>query len=469
VNRSASLAMYPAGKRNEDRMLVFIPVVDEKSFPLKFVEILKKMAANEKADLYPAITEYRGHIVYQIQRDMFTTAMDGVFIIGSTGELLRSVIDVKENNAGYLDLDPMYTEYRSKSAKNYDLRIYVTGAFLKDIVRTPVRKEVEPKKETTKPADSAFNRAMLKEARYFADAGTARPSVRSELDRMSAGPSPFNAVDYASLGLSVKPSAITIDVSARLNNSSAAVNTFLDVIKTGAADRALMVNNAATYAYISFDFNKIEELCRSSFAGCGFYNELKDGIRGDLGIDFEKDIVPYYSGVLNIIAGQPKGAGGGYLFYLPMTDPAQGVKVRDKAAAYLKEKFKGTTRFGTAKIAGAQVPWYIDSKNNKVYLLSDRRGLYLGNDQELIATAVSSKAGGLPEAVTGALNPKGNGVFFLASMKKESFFGAMLMLYAYRDRDVGGVVDRMTDLSVIGEKADSLLSLSLTIRLAPRR
>jgi hypothetical protein len=143
--------------------------------------------------------------------------------------------------------------------------------------------------------------------------------------------------------------------------------------------------------------------------------------------------------------------------------------VRDKAAAYLKEKYKGTTRFGVAKIAGSQSPWYIDSKNNKIFLLSDGRGLYLGNDQELMATAVSSKAGGLPGSGTEALNSKGGGVFFLASMKKESFFGAMLMLYAYRDKDVGGVVDRMTDLSVIGEKSDSLLSLSLTIRLAPRR
>jgi len=58
VDRTASMAMYPEGKKNEERMLLFIPVLDEKTFPLKFVEILKKMAGTEKLDLFPAITEY---------------------------------------------------------------------------------------------------------------------------------------------------------------------------------------------------------------------------------------------------------------------------------------------------------------------------------------------------------------------------------------------------------------------------
>jgi len=393
-----------------------------------------------------------------------------VFIVGSTGELIRNVIDVKADNTGYLAIDPMYVDYQSKLKKNYDLRAYATRDFLKDAVKSRVKADGNKKKDEKKDTGpSAFNRAMLMEAAYIADAAGSKPSARSELDRLSTGPSPFNAVDYAFLGATVNPAEIDIDLAARFNNSSGTVNTFLDVIKTGMSGRALHVKNASTYAYVSFDYNKIEELCRASAAGCSYYTQFKDEIRSDLGIDFDKDIVPSYSGVLNIIAGQPKGAGGGYLFYLPMNDPAQGKKVLEKSSGFLKEKFKGTERYGTAKIGGIESFWYIDSKNNKNHMVTDKRGIYLGNDPALIGMALSSKDISRPEAADGVINKLGGNVFFLTYMKKESFFGALLMLYAYRNKEISGVVDKMTELYLIGEKSDSMLSFGLKIKLMKRK
>jgi hypothetical protein len=474
VERTASMAMYPEGKRNEERILLFIPVLDEKTFPLKFVEIIKKMAGTEKADLYPTITEYKNYTIYQIHKDIFTTAMDGVFIVGSSGELIRNVIDVKVDNTGYLAIDPMYVDFQSKFKKNYDLRAFVTRDFLKETVKRHIKADTNQKKDEKKEekkdtGPSAFNKAMLMEAAYIADAAGNQPSARSELDRLSSGPSLFNAVDYGFLGVSVNPSEIDIDVAARFNNSSGTVNTFLEVIKTGMSGRALYVKNASTYAYVSFDYNKIEELCKASAAGCGYYAQFKDEIRNDLGIDFDKDVVPSYSGVLNIIAGQPKGAGGGYLFYLPMNDPAQGKKVWEKSSGFLKEKFKGTERYGTAKIGGMESFWYIDSKNNKNYMVSDKRGVYLGNDPELIGMALSSKDISKPEATDGVINKLGGNVFFLTYMKKDSFFGALLMLYAYRNKEISGIVNNMTDLYLIGEKSDAMLSFGLKIKLMKRK
>ena len=131
VDRSLSFAMYPEGRKNEERMLIFLPVMDEKTFPLKFVEMLKKTARNETVDIYPVITQYGDYTMYQIRRDIFTTALDGVFVIGSTGEIVRSVIDAKVKNAGHLAIDPGYIDSLAKNRKNYDLRAFASRDFLK--------------------------------------------------------------------------------------------------------------------------------------------------------------------------------------------------------------------------------------------------------------------------------------------------------------------------------------------------
>jgi hypothetical protein len=469
VDRTASLAIYAKGKRDEERVLLFVPVLDDRTFPLKFVEILKRVSGNVSADVYPAITEYNGHTLYQIGRDIFATAFDGVFILGSTGELVRSVIDVKMNNSGYLALDPMYSDYLAKTRKNYDLRAFATRDFLKDILKKDVKKEGEPRKEGKKgDSDNALNQAELTNVQYLADAAANQPSVRSELEKLSTGPSPFNAIDYAFLGGSVKPTEIDIDIAARFNTSSGTVNTVLEIMKTGVAGRALYVKNTATYAYLSIDFNKVEELCKNSMAGCSYYNGIKDQVKEEMGIDFGKDIVPYFGGVMNIIAGQPKGAGGGYLLFLPMDDTAQGKKAWDKSSAYLAAKFKGTERYGTGKVGGAKSFWYVDSKNTKIHVVCDRRGLYLGNDQELMAEALAAKGIGEKGVKDDVVSKLGGNVFFLTHIKKESYFGTLLTLLSYRVREISGIIDRMTDLYVIGEKIDSFVSVNIKLKLMKR-
>lgn len=469
VNRTASMAIYPKGRHDEERILLFIPVLDEKTFPLRFVEVLKRIGGNDKADVYPAITEYNGRSMYQIGRDIFTTALDGVFIVASTGELLRSVIDVKVNNSGFLALDPLYSDHLSKTKKNYDLRAFATRDFLKDVMKKDVKREDGPRKEEKKGSgDSAFGGAALTSVSYMVEVAANQPSVRSELDRLSAGASPFNSVDYAFLGGSVKPAEIDIDIAARFNNTSGTVNTFLDVMKTGAAGRALHVKNVATYAFLSLDFNRIEELCGNSVAGCSYYNGIKEQVKEEMGIDFGKDILPYYGGVMNIFAGEPKGAGGGYLLYMPMADHVKAGKAWEKSSAYLAEKFRGTERYGTAKIGGEKSFWYVDSKNSRIYVLCDRRGLYMGNDRELMAAALAGREIGEKGVRDDVMSRLGGNVFFLTHIKKESYFGTLLTLLAYRAKEISGIIDRMTDLYITGEKADSFVSMAIKIKLMKR-
>jgi hypothetical protein len=482
TSRTASLALYPSGRRNERRIIVFIPVKNEQTFPLKFVEILKKMSGGENLDLFPVVTEYRNRPIYQIQKDIFSTAFEGVFILTSTGELIRGVIDVKENNSGYLSLDPLYIDYTGRAKKNYDLRAFAARDFLKKIVHPgkkpddTIRKE---KKDGAPPKDKAdvgpsalngFNPALL---RYVADGGGGKEGMKksnkSESEKFFEGPALLNSVDYASMGVTIKPADIDIDLSARFNKTDERVNTFLDFIKTGLIEKALFFKDAATFAYFSIDCNKIEELCRDRAAGCAYYFEFKNEIREELGIDFEKEFIPYHSGVFNIIAGQPKGSGGGYVIYLSMNDPGRNKSIYDAIAGHLKKKYNGTTRFGNSKIAGVESIWYIDSKNARIHIAHDSRGMYMGNDTELMSAALTART--VKEAPAGddLIKKLGAGVFFLASIKKESFFGALIMLHAYRSKEIGPIVDKMTDLYVVGEKIENYLTLAVTIKLAKRR
>jgi hypothetical protein len=442
IDRSAGFAMYPAGKRGEDRMLIFLPVKDEKTFPLKFVEMMKKSAANEAVDVYPVITQYGDYTLYQIRRDIFTTALDGVFVIGSTGEIVRSVIDAKVKNAGHLALDAGYIDSLAKNRKNYDLRAFASRDFLKDVM-----------KERKKPAEEK----------------TDKPASGKELDKFTAGPSLFNAVEYAFLGASAKPAAVDIDMALKFNRTSGTVNTFLDVVKTGANGRVLSVKNATAQIFAAFDYAKIDELCRGGVPGCDYYSSFKDKVKEDLGIDFQADIVPSFSGVMNMVTGEPKGAGSGYALYLPMNDAAQSGKVLDKAAAYLNDKYKDTERFGTATVGGAKSYWYIDAKNGKTYISRDKKGLYMATDIELLAAAMAGKETGQVQLVGGPVRKVGESVFFMTCLRRDSFFGAVLMLYGSRNGVVGGFVEKIQELTIVSEKIEDYVTLGISLGLAKRK
>jgi hypothetical protein len=476
VERTLGLALYPPVGSHEDRTLVFIPVKDEKIFPLKFVEILKKLGGDEKLDLYPVITAYRNHTVFQIRKDIFSTAFDGEFMVASTGELIQRVIDIKEDNAGYLSLDPQYMDYMSKMQKNYDLRAYATRDFLKqasrirkkfnDMLREK-KKDEEPEK-TEGGKGSYTLRTLPIHMMYAAAKGEEGPQKKTE-SIFSEGPSPFNSVEYASLGVTVEPTDVAVDLAVKFNNTSPRVNTFLGVIKTGMSEKAIYVGNAAASAFISIDFNKIEELCGSPGTGCAYYEDFKKTIRSELGIDFRRDFIPYYSGIVDVVAGRPRGAGGGYLIYLPMSQADRGKRLWNTIGEYLKKKFKGTDRFGTGRIDAADSFWFIDSRNSKIYSVCDARGLYIGNDPELIKTVLSSRL--IKDAPEGdffgkKLDPN---VFFLAYVSKESLFGALVTLFAYRHKSMRGLVERMADFYLVGKKIDSYVSIDLVINLLKRK
>ncbi len=77
-------------------MLLFIPVKHAKSFPLRFVGLLKKNYRGDKSiDLNPVTTRYRKYVCHQVLKDIFFTSIDDYFIVTQSEQIMKQVIDIK--------------------------------------------------------------------------------------------------------------------------------------------------------------------------------------------------------------------------------------------------------------------------------------------------------------------------------------------------------------------------------------
>lgn len=441
ANRSVSLAVFPKGARGEGQFLIFLPVNDAKVFPLAFIEFFRK--ASQNTEEYPVITPYRDFTVYQIGKDIFITSFDGTCAIGSTGEIIRKVIDAKADNTGYLAVDPRYADYLNRTPRRGDLSVYMTRELLKEAIKR------------ARPQISENSGAEHKGSK----------EGETEIDRFMKGPSSFNAVDYASLDLSATGTRVDASVSIKFNEQDTSVNAVMNVIRLGMSGNALYLKGAATYIFLSIDMPKLEEFCSVNAAGCRTYQEFKDALYQELGIDIAKDIAPFSNGPINIVAGQPKGAGGGFCISLPLRD-SQSKKIWNASAAYLKNKYQGTERFG---VSGANTYWYIDGKNVRTSVAWDARGIYLSNDPALLSQTMAAKdMTDAPGNDSLAVRLSKN-VFFLAMIKKDSFFGALLSLYANREPWLSPLVNQMEELWMVGEKSDLFLTFEASVHVRKKK
>ena len=441
TNRTASLAIFPKGARGEGQFLIFLPVNDVKAFPLAFIAFFRKASRNTEE--YPVISPYRDFTVYQIGKDMFITSFDATCAIGSTGEIIRKVIDVKADNTGHLAVDPRYADYLNRYTRSGDLSVYMTRELLKEATAKARRQMSE---------GSSTEQQAPKEG-------------ETEIDRFMKGPSPFNAVDYASLDLSASGTRVDASVSIRFNEQDPSVNAVMNVIRLGAAGNALYLRGAATYIFLSLDLPKLEEFCSGKATGCSSYQDFKDSLHQELGIDIAKDIAPFINGPINIIAGQPKGAGGGFCIYLPLRDN-QSKKVWDASSAYLKNKFHGTERFG---VSGANTYWYIDGKNVRTSVAWNEKGIYLSNDPALLNQTMAAKDMTDAPADDALAARLGKNVFFLAMIKKDSFFGALLSLYANREQWLSPLINQMEEFWVIGEKNGLFVTFEASVHIRKKK
>ena len=445
---------------NNERVIVYIPVQDEKTAPLKFIKIIKKSNSDKKdMDVYPVITKYGSHRIYQVRKDVFSTAMNGYFILAPYGDLIKEVIDTVSDQGQSLADDEFFMNYTSKVKVDHDYNFFMKKEFLSGLIGEGKSRNSRPSRGKTSDTFNRYERTEVSGRRLAMEPPEKPGQMKKE--------SPLDVIDYVCAGMSLEDNRVILSLSSSFNNSNPMVGLALSLLRTGLTERAIYFSEASAYSFFSLDLSAFEKNCSASAAapGCKEYAEFRKKIKEETGIDFSRDFLPYYSGVVNVIAGNKSGYGGmvNYVVYLPMNNRARSLAVWKKSRSAFSKRYKNSGMFGSMKIRGQSAYWFSDQKKNKNIVLTDSRGIYIGNDQSLIKKIMA--AGEFSAAVreTAVGEKMGESVFFLTYTKEGSFINSLLMMQAKQRKDISGAVDQIGDVYITGKKNGMLLTIDIDV------
>jgi hypothetical protein len=440
ISRSVCFAYLESGEQSE-RILIFIPVKNEKTFPLKFVDILKKYNKDKPgADLSPAVTKYKNSAVYQVQKDVFFTSINGYLAVASSGALLHGLIDrnregTDEAPAATLASDPLFKSFRSRLPGCNDLNVFFKKGFMEGRLRAPGK-------------------------------GAGQAQVPGELEFM----------EYLALGVKKEGSGVSLQFGVSFERKSREADVFMKLLAPVKPDRFLPAEGALSYHYISFDLKALSDLCTGadgkSLRMCSEYGKFISAVEKETGLALERDFIPYFRGYVNVAARKALTAGtmDNFVVYIPMTDEGKAVSLWKGLRSAVKEKYSGEESFGEEKIDAVPSFWFKDKKEIKISFIAFNKGLYAGNNMEFLRTAMSGSPG-LPDIpVIECAKAQDAAVVLLSYLKidSESYLKALLMLLTYNvNPHLYGLVNRIDYLSVVGKREDNYFSLNLTTTLLP--
>jgi hypothetical protein len=439
VERKMGLAFFESSGKSEN-IIIFLPVADEKKFPLKFVEILKEMN-KEKPDLdiYPAITSYRNSRIYQVRKDIFYTLAGGYFLIAPTGEILKKAIDLQEKGAGggsSLMGDRVYSGYKDLVDDEYSVNLFAT-------------------------------REMVIKAFESTSAGAGNPGKGSVKHDREKRPPFLDAIEFGAAGLEYSSRRLKMSVSTSFNNKDQNINSALDVIKTGISRSGLYLPGAHYNFFLSFDPGNLKEVCSRPASACSFFIKGVSEMEKEYGISYSRDIVPNFTGGINVNIEKfnPGSGNERYLLFFPMNDERKTGSMISRMRKTLKRKQREKGKYGETRIGKRPAFWILDSRGKKRFYAFDRRGLYIGSGPDLLRWGMKTERiqnSGVRSIYTDKIGPR---VFFLLHLKKESFLSGMMKMRAARNKDLKNSVNRMGDFYLRGTKNGSFLSFDLDIEI----
>jgi len=447
TSRPVSFAMFDKDNQREV-MAVFIPVTDEKEFVNKFIEI-KKKTLPEQGDnpVSPVSATHKGIEITQLENDMYVAGIAGYFLIGSTDDIVRKIIDVREARNGNLMLTPEYKDYSARGRNNYDVNAFITGKFIEQI--------------NSAPRGDAYG-AVIKDL-ILVQGGD---SAGEDFDSNSL----INSVEYITAGMGFDRNKFQLNSSVKLAGDNPYVEMILGLLKIGENGKSLYVQNADSTVFLALNYKYLDNLCKSGMPMCAQYNQFKSDLKTQGKIDFEADILPYYSGVINAFSIDSGAAGGmgDMAVFLPINDEKKVAEIWKKFRAMLQAKYGKEKKFGEEKIDGKRAFWYIDQTQMRFFVAYDSRGIYAGNSTGLIKAALKSdtmdKAKNAGRIRT-ILNDK---TFFLFNIKKNNFIRNLLMMRAQGTPGIGSGLSRVGEVSLFCEKRDRLVSVDLDIEIKER-
>ncbi|PKL16660.1 MAG: hypothetical protein CVV49_15120 [Spirochaetae bacterium HGW-Spirochaetae-5] len=428
-------------------MLIFLPVLNEKDFPLKFIELIKKANAGNPAISITSVTaSYKNITVYQVKDDLYIAGANGYLLIGSTSDIIRRVIDVRESRSGSLILDGNYKDYLSKGKNVYDLNAFMTKKFIMQL------------RGASQGTDEISGIYSMKN--FILSQGE---SAASDLSSSSV----FDTVDYIAAGAGLDGNKLRMNASAKLTADNPYVNLILGFLKTGVEGKSLYVPSTDTALFMSMNLKYLDNLCKGEIEWCGKYNAYKEQIKKEWGVDLEKDFIPYHTGGINMMTldSGSYGGMGDILLFIPMTDSKKTEELWQKMRKGVQTKYGKNKKFGEEKIGSRRGFWYIDESQMRFFVSYDQRGIYAGNSTGLMKSAhtgstveTASNMGSYGKIING-------NTFFLLNIKKNAFLKMMMQMRAQGNPDAAKVINRIGEIFLFCEKKDGLVSMDFEVEI----
>jgi len=450
TNRPVSFANFEKDNVNSstgDVMLIFLPVLNEKDFPLKFIELLKKTNAGNPEIVISSVTaSYKKTTVYQVKDDLFIAGTNGYLLIGSTSDIIKRVIDVRESRTGRLMLDNHYKDYLSKGKNGYDLNAFMTKKFIMQL-GNPIRGTDE-------------NYGLYSMKNFILSQSE---SVAGDLSRSSM----FDSIDYIAAGLGLDGNKLKMNSSVKLTKDNPYADILLGFLKTGVEGKSLYVPASDTSLFMSMNLNYLDNLCKKEIDWCEKYNSYKMQILKDWGVDIEKDFIPYHTGGINVMSldSGSYGGMGDLLIFVPMTDPKKTEVLWQKLKKRVQVKYGKNKKFGEEKIGSRRGFWYIDESQMRFFVSYDQRGIYAGNSTGLMKNAhtagnveTSANMGNYGKVING-------NTFFLLNIRKNAFLKMMMQMRAQGNADIAKGINRIGEIFLFCEKREGLISMDLEVEI----
>ena len=452
TDRSLSFANFDKDNIN-DVNLLFIPVLNEEEAVLRFIEVLKRMDSDDSdSNIKPVTTKYKNLTVYELKNDMYVTSAYKYLIIGSTNEIIKRAVDSKESSKGTLILDENYKDFLAKIGIGYDINVFITKSFISNI-NSPFTG-----RRTANNLYSMKNFILTQAHSTFAKTSTEETSFE-------------DSIDYIAAGIGFDNNKFQINASTKFAKDDKTTKQYLDFLKTGVHNSSIYIPTADSTVFLSLDYQYINNFCKAEVEWCEQFNFIKEQMKNETGIDFEKDFLPYCNGGVNIIS-QDTGTFGGVgdiLVFSPMTNSAKAEELWNKMRKFFQAKYSKSKKFGDEKIGNSKGFWFIDESQMRIFVSYDKRGIYAGNSVVLMKSGLSANtvtAQGKGDRYKDIINDK---TFFIVNIKKNSLMKMFMGMAAQGNSDMAGFINRIGEIFLYGEKNDNFISINLDVEIRESR
>ena len=446
-------------------MLLFIPVKHAKSFPLRFVGLLKKNYRGDKSiDLNPVTTRYRKYVCHQVLKDIFFTSIDDYFIVTQSEQIMKQVIDIKLGKGSVASLkdDRLYQDYLARVPGKGDVVLFVRGGFFLS------------SGDTKGGEDDAGSGKGFSGASTFLDEMRDRETVISAIRKKSADL--LGALQYLGMCIDVRKDKLFVDTQLSYIEDAPIGQLLQKLFQTSVKieEKTILYESPALYFYSRLNLQDAAKWCREhdkKYTGsCRYYGKLERLLKDRTGIELDEEMASGFKGAINVISRKNENLAlmDDLVLYVYLKNDEMAANVWKRIRKHMKEK--DLADYGDEKIKGVTFFRYKDKKNNTYYLAQKGSGLFFGNNREFINKIVESRSEAPDQAEKrffGEDAVKDPFLLFYARLNEQRFLKTVIALMVYnKSLILYSLIDRVDTLqfSASLEKNRVLMKLKVEVK-----